>query len=258
MQAVLSVWSWFAIGVTVITGFFIQLLLAVTIPFDKRRWVCGRFFRSMGTFAARLVPQWHFRTVGNVPRHIAGRTVVVSNHSSQADPFLISLLPWEMKWLGKASLFKIPVVGWMMWLAGDIPVHRGRARSANDAMRKCAEWLDKGVPVMIFPEGTRSLDDDLLPFKDGAFRLAIETGSEVLPIAVEGTRAALPKHSWQLGKARAEVMVGTPISPQGRHIDELRDLARAQIEGMLRTLRGATSATRSQPAPAADSHPAAS
>lgn len=243
MQALISIWSWFAIVVVLLVGFVIQALLAlVTLPFDRRRYLCGRFFRLVGVTAAKLNPSWQFAVAGPLPRAVAGRTVVVSNHASQADPFLISFLPWEMKWLSKQVLFRIPVVGWMMWLAGDIPVKRGSTASAGDAMRRCKEWLDKGVPVMIFPEGTRSIDGGLLPFKDGAFRLAVDTGAQILPIAVDGTRDALPKHSWHFGKAQARVAVGQPIEVQGRSADELKSLARAQIEGLIRELRGVRSA----------------
>jgi 1-acyl-sn-glycerol-3-phosphate acyltransferase len=96
--------------------------------------------------------------------------VVVSNHESFADILLISHLPWEMKWLSKAELFRIPVMGWMMWLAGDIPVKRGFGPSAVEAMERCREALRRRVSVMIFPEGTRSRTAELLPFRDGAFR----------------------------------------------------------------------------------------
>lgn len=240
MQALISIWSWLAIALVMLFGFVIQAVLALlTFPFDKRRYLCGRFFRLLGVTAARLNPAWRFGVAGEVPRGIPGRTVVVSNHASQADPFLISFLPWEMKWLSKEVLFRIPVVGWMMWLAGDIPVKRGSTSSAGDAMRRCKDWLDRGVPVMIFPEGTRSLDGNLLPFKDGAFRLAADTGAQLLPIAVDGTHDALPKHSWHFGKAHARVAVGQPIEVRGRSVDELKSLARGQIEGLLRDLRAA-------------------
>lgn len=249
MQALLSAWSWLAIGVVILCGFFIQAALAlITYPFDRRRYVCGRFFRLMGVAAAKLVPQWSFSVAGPLPAQVDGRTVVVSNHASQADPFLISSLPWEMKWLSKASLFKVPVVGWAMWLAGDVPVRRGSPASAGEAMKLCAHWLDRGVPVMIFPEGTRSLDGKLLPFKDGAFRLALDAHAALLPIAVAGTHDALPKHSWHFGRARAQVAVGQPIPTEGRTVDELKQLARAQIEGLLRGLAATAPAS---PAPAA-------
>ncbi len=243
VQALLSFWTWFEIGLCSLLGFIIQLALGLfTLPFDKRRLVTGRCFRLVGVTASRLTPFWRFGLYGQVPRSVAGRTVVVSNHESQADPFLISHLPWEMKWLGKASLFRIPVVGWSMSLAGDVPVHRGSHRSAKGAMDRCAQWLERGVPVMIFPEGTRSRDGRLLPFKDGAFRLALDSNAQILPVAVCGTRKALPKHSWKFGFTRALVAVGTPIATAGRDLDELKAEARAQIEGLRAQMLPLTSA----------------
>jgi 1-acyl-sn-glycerol-3-phosphate acyltransferase len=240
VNALLSAWTWFEIGLTATVGFLVQLPLALfTFPFDRRRVVVGRAFRLVGVVAARLTPYWHFGVVGPTPK-VAGRTVVVSNHESQADPFLISHLPWEMKWLGKASLFRIPVVGWMMWLAGDVPVRRGDSASGKGAMALCARWLARGMPVMIFPEGTRSSEGGLLPFKDGAFRLAIETGADILPVAVFGTRAALPKHSWRFQNAYARVTVGTPLPTKGMTLADLESLkasARLQVEALRETLR---------------------
>ncbi len=245
MNALLSVWTWFEIGLVAFLAWIVQMVLALfTFAFDRRRVVVGRTFRLVGVVASRLTPFWHFAVVGPTPK-VAGRTVVVSNHESQADPFLISHLPWEMKWLGKASLFRIPVVGWMMWLAGDVPVHRGDKASRKGAMATCAKWLARGMPVMIFPEGTRSSDGAMLPFKDGAFRLAIETGADILPIAVSGTRAALPKHSWRFQYAYASVTVGTPLSTRGLTLDNLEALktsARVQVEGLRERLRGLAAA----------------
>jgi 1-acyl-sn-glycerol-3-phosphate acyltransferase len=210
----------------------------------------------MGATSARLNPFWKFAIHGT-PTPPAPRTVVVSNHESNADPFIISYLPWEMKWMAKSSLLKIPVVGWAMWLAGDIPVRRGEKDSAIQALDTCKRWLDKGVPIMIFPEGTRSKTAELLPFKDGAFRLAIEAGADVLPMAVSGTRRALPKHSWRFATARALVMVGTPISTKGMtlaDLERLKAMAREQIVSMREQLRPLTSAGEEPEKLAAEAH----
>jgi 1-acyl-sn-glycerol-3-phosphate acyltransferase len=247
MNALLSIWTWFEIGLVALLGFFVQLTLAVfTWPFDRKKYITGRCFRLIGVTAAKLTPFWHFRTYGELPKSLPKRLVVVSNHESNADPFIIALLPWEMKWLGKASLFKIPAVGWSMWLAGDIPVRRGESESAKGAMATCARWLDKGMPVMIFPEGTRSKTQDLLPFKDGAFRLAIEKDADLLPIAVSGTRHSLPKHSWRFAHAKALVTVGKPISTKGMtlaDVERLKAMAREQILAMRAALVPLTSAS---------------
>lgn len=231
-NALLSAWAWFELGFLVLAGFCVQVVLAaVTWPFDRRRIVTGRFLRLIGVAVAKLSPFWRFGVDGPATAP-SRKTVVVGNHESQADPFLLSHLPWEMKWLAKASLFRIPVAGWSMWLAGDVPVRRGEQDSARGAMAICRRWLDRGVPVMIFPEGTRSQTDDLLPFKDGAFRLAIEAGADILPVALSGTRKSLPKHSWRFQRAQARVTVGTAIATAGMTLSDvprLKDLAREQI-----------------------------
>ena len=116
--------------------------------------------------------------------------------------------------------------------------------AALQAMAVCKRWLDKGMPVMIFPEGTRSKTEELLPFKDGAFRLAIETGADVLPMAVSGTRRALPKHSWRFASSLGLVTVGTPISTKGMTLEDLERLkamAREQILALRATLLPLTS-----------------
>jgi 1-acyl-sn-glycerol-3-phosphate acyltransferase len=245
-RALLSMWTWFEIALCVIVAFPIQLVLAIfTWPFDRRRVVTGRCFRIMGVTAARLNPFWNFRVYGEIPRRFDGNTVFVSNHESQADPFLISFLPWEMKWLSKASLFRIPLVGWMLQLAGDIPINRTESDSAKGAMKVCARWLERGQPVIIFPEGTRSEDGKMRPFKDGAFRLALSTGAQIVPIAVCGTRKALPKHSWKFGFTRAMVTVGTPIPTKGRttaDLDAIKAEVRAQIVAMRERMLPHTSA----------------
>jgi 1-acyl-sn-glycerol-3-phosphate acyltransferase len=245
MNALLSIWTWLEIGLMSLVGFCIQLVLAVfTWPFDRRRVITGRCLRLVGVVSSKLAPYWRFGVHGPLPEQWPRRTVVVCNHESNADPFLISHLPWEMKWLSKASIFKIPVVGWSMWLAGDISVTRGDQDSAKGAMTRCARWLEKGMPVMIFPEGTRSKTEELLPFKDGAFRLAIELGADVLPVAVSGTRKALPKHSWRFASARGLVTVGTPISTKGMtqaDVERLKAMAREQILALRASLIPLTS-----------------
>jgi 1-acyl-sn-glycerol-3-phosphate acyltransferase len=168
---------------------------------------------------------------------------VVSNHESFADILLISHLPWEMKWLSKAELFRIPVMGWMMWLAGDIPVKRGFGPSAVEAMERCREALRKRVSVMIFPEGTRSKTSELLPFKDGAFRLAIEEGVPILPLAVSGTGTALPKHGWRFNHSSAEVRVLDPVETTGLTLADVPTLKARTRELIIQT-RDALAATR--------------
>jgi 1-acyl-sn-glycerol-3-phosphate acyltransferase len=197
----------------------------------------GRWLRRFGRTAVRLSPMWKFSVEGEAPADIARRAyVVVANHESNADPFLLSFLPWDMRWVAKEEMFRIPVIGTIMRLSGDIALRRGQRDSVRDMMSECRRTLDGGLSVMFFPEGTRSRDGVLLPFKDGAFELAIEAQVPVLPMAIEGTRACMPKGSRWLGEARASVRVLEPISTAGlgpSDVGRVRDAARAQIAAAL-------------------------
>src|SRR5919205_4349478 len=195
-QSILSLWAWLVLVICILLWFPLLLLVRLlALPFDRGNYVTGYLFRRIGPVMATLNPLWRFRYSGTMPDNPRRPYVVVSNHESFADILLISHLPWEMKWLSKAELFRIPFLGWMMQLAGDVPVKRGFGPSAVEAMARCKEILGQRVSVMIFPEGTRSTTADLLPFKDGAFRLAIEAQVPVLPLAVAGTRSAMKKGS---------------------------------------------------------------
>ena len=224
-QSILSLWAWLVLVLCILLWFPLMLvLLLVTLPFDRGRYLTGYLFRRIGPVTATLNPLWRFRYSGRLPADPRRPYVVVSNHESFADILLISHLPWEMKWLSKAELFRIPVMGWLMWIAGDIPIRRGFGPSAVEAMERCRKVLRRRVSVMIFPEGTRSRTAELLPFKDGAFRLAIEAGVPILPLAVSGTRTALPKHGWRFGRSAAEVRVLEPIETDGLTLDDVPSL----------------------------------
>ncbi len=242
-RAGLSVWTWFAVGVALVIGCLAALISFLLLwPFDRRRAVSGRAFRLGAVVGTRLSPMWRLRVYGALPAQRPRRTVIISNHESAVDMFLLSYLPWEMKWLSKASMFRIPLLGWTMRVIGDVPLVRGDPSSARRAMRQCGRWLERGMPVMIFPEGTRSMDGSLGPFKDGAFRLAIESGADVLPVAVAGARHALRKHDWRMGFARAYASVGEPISTAGMQLEDvapLKEEARRRIMALQEQCRTA-------------------
>jgi 1-acyl-sn-glycerol-3-phosphate acyltransferase len=191
-----------------------------------------------------LTPLWSFSVEGDAPPDIASKAyVVVSNHESTADPFLLSWLPWDMRWVAKEELYKVPVIGWAMTFGGDIPLRRGDGDSVRTMLAECRRALDAGISIMLFPEGTRSKDGSLLPFKDGAFDLAISAGVPVLPVALSGTRDCRPKGSKWFGRARAIAKVLPPISTEGMTKDDvarLREDARSRIAAALPELRQRT------------------
>ncbi len=216
LQRLISAWIWFATAVVTILFFFwMAIVFVFTAPFDPGRYTVGRWFRRTAVAAVAINPLWKFRTSGVTIDDPRRPYVAVANHESFADIFLISHLPWEMKWLAKEAVFKIPIMGWMMRMAGDIAVRRGERSSRAQALEACRDRLNKKVSVMILPEGTRSATGELLPFHDGAFRLAVETGSPILPMVVAGTSGAMPKGSLLFNRAVAEVRVLPPIETVG-------------------------------------------
>jgi 1-acyl-sn-glycerol-3-phosphate acyltransferase len=227
-----AIWLLFTALWTPVVG----LVYIFTAWWDDRRFWAGSTFRLGARILIALNPWWSCRTEGSIPDPDLEPFVGVSNHESLADIIIIGTLPLEMKWMSKASIFRIPFLGWMMRMAGDIPVNRGEAHSRANAFEETVRWIDRGASVMIFPEGTRSQTSEMLPFRNGAFRLAAQTKRPIQPIAVSGARDAIRKGSMLFGRADVVVRVLEPIPIDGIEgtgtlaAKELRDLARARIE----------------------------
>lgn len=236
-----SVWTWFAVIVLILLW---VPLLAIIRLFDRdpAYYTTGRWFRRLGVAMTKVNPAWTIHVdTGNVenPRN---PYIVVCNHQSLADIPVVSMLPWEMKWVGKKELFDIPISGTLMKLAGDIAVDREDRRSGAQALIKAREYLDKKCSVIFFPEGTRSKDGLVGRFNDGAFGLAIKTGLPVLPVALDGTVNALPKHSLKFGKAdniRVKVLDAVPTQGLDRKdARQLQEQVRSIIISQIAEWRG--------------------
>ncbi|MEY4513041.1 MAG: hypothetical protein RLZZ450_5163 [Pseudomonadota bacterium] len=218
-----------------------MLLDVVHIADDPTHRLAGHWLRNFGKLTSQLTPLWDFSIEGEPPPDIDTRAhVVICNHESNADPFLLSWLPWDMRWISKEELFELPLLGTLMRLGGDIALRRGDGDSVRDMLAECRATLGHGLSVMIFPEGTRSRDGTLGAFKDGAFRLAIEAQVPLLPVALAGTRSCLPKGSGALGEARAIARVLPALDTRGLTLDDvpaLREQARAAIAAAVDDLR---------------------
>ncbi len=218
-----SLWIWAASAVLVLL--WIPLLAAVRLfDRDPRHLRTGRWFRRLGRLLAKVNP-WRIRISGLDgfdPRRVY---VIVSNHQSLADIPVISHLRIDTKWLAKAELFRVPGVGWMLRMAGDIPVDRSDRRRRGRALLQCARYLREGCSVVFFPEGTRSPDGRVLPFNNGPFQLAIREKIPVLPLVVRGSGTALPRNSWLFGPTQnIELCVLKPISTEGLTEQDSQDL----------------------------------
>jgi 1-acyl-sn-glycerol-3-phosphate acyltransferase len=235
-----SVWIWAATAALVL--FWTILLAAIRLfDVDPRRLRTGRWFRRLGRVLARVNP-WRIHISGGENVDAAAVYVIVSNHQSLADIPVISHLKLDTKWLAKAELFRLPLVGWMLRMAGDVPIERSDRRKGARAMLQCARYLRQRCSVVFFPEGTRSPDGQVLPFNDGPFQLAIREQIAILPLVVEGSGAALPRNSWIFGGTQdIHLQILEAVSVDGWSIAEvsaLRDMIRQRIVDELDRLRG--------------------
>lgn len=214
MQRIISFFIWCLIGFLIVIWL---PLIAIIRIFDRDpgRYYTGRMFRKLGMALSRVNPNWKISIEGKTDINDRNPYVIVSNHMSNADIPVISNLPWEMKWVAKKELFDVPVVGWMMRLAGDIPVARGSVRETVNVFQKSKSYLDNQTSVIFFPEGTRSGSGNLTRFASGAFDLAIREKKPILPLVLDGTQGCLPKKSWVFEKdVFVKLRVLEPVSTE--------------------------------------------
>ncbi len=142
--------------------------------------------------------------------------IYMSSHQSYFDIFaLLSHLPVDFKFILKRELMNIPLLGPAMKGAGYIPIDRGDPRKAIKSMNEAAERMRNGASVLIFPEGTRSSDGRLQPFKSGGFHLALKSGCEIVPVGIAGSYRIVPKGSFRVNKGSFTLRIGRPISTVG-------------------------------------------
>lgn len=224
-------WAFFALSCVVL--FFGALaIFLVTLPFDRNRRVLHLYSCAWAQLYFWVNPLWSLRVEGreNLPWH--GPAVLVANHESLGDILVLFGLYRPFKWVSKQSVFKVPFLGWNMQLNGYVGLVRGNRESIVKMLGECERWLLRGVPILMFPEGTRSPDGEVKAFKDGAFQLALKVGCPVIPIALNGTARSLPKHGLVLREpAACHVRVLPPVDTKafGEDFAALRDHIRGLI-----------------------------
>ncbi|MCY1141063.1 lysophospholipid acyltransferase family protein [Actinoplanes sp. Pm04-4] len=236
MLRVFSVAYWAFIGITCVVFFAGAVVVwLVTLPFDRRRVVLHLYSSAWASFYVYVNPLWRLRISGRdrLPWH--GAAVLVANHASLVDILVLFALFRPFKWVSKQEIFKVPLIGWNMRLNDYVPLVRGSGASVRRMMEHCDRLLAAGSPVMIFPEGRRTTDGSLQPFKNGSFELAVRHQVPLIPVAVHGTRAALPRHGLILrDHINARVQVLPPLNPADfPDVDALRDAARQSIADAL-------------------------
>jgi 1-acyl-sn-glycerol-3-phosphate acyltransferase len=166
--------------------------------------------------------------------------IFVANHRSYYDvPALgIALKPFQLRWAAKKELLKIPFFGWGLRASRHVIVDRNKPRRAVRSLVEARERLRVGISMVFFPEGTRSRNGGMLRFKKGSFLLAVETGTPVVPVAINGSGRVLGENPWHIRGGEIEVVVGPPILVKGYTMGEVDLLGRRAREFMERHYRG--------------------
>ncbi len=238
MNVLKSILLWAFIALTLIL-FYLPALLVWTVcrPFDRRQVVFHRLTAYWAYLYALAMPGWKIRIEGR--EHIKKDRVyiIISNHQSASDIAVLFGLFRHYKWVSKPSNFKVPVVGWVMRMNQYIEIGSGTAnvrRMLEDSHRA----LEQGNSLLIFPEGTRSVDLKLGSFRDGAFLLALENKVPLLPVLLDGTGRALPKNGFLFAGRhliRVRALEEIPYeSFAGKTVRELREEMHAFYRERLR------------------------
>lgn len=223
MKHLVSFWFWVVFLTTApVCTVLGTLLLLVSLPFDSGRralhWFVTRWCYALYMHAW---PGWSVRVEGRelLP---SGPCVFVSNHQSMADIFALMGLRHQFKFVAKASLFSVPMVGWLMSMMGYVRVVRKSPTAMADMLEHCRLWLRQHMSVLIFPEGTYAMDGVLLPFKRGAFRLAMDEQVPVVPVVIQGTTDLIEGDGpWMNPHARVRVRVLPAVPPSTFGSDEV-------------------------------------
>lgn len=202
----------------------------LSLPFDKERKMVLAISRPVARMVYLFSPLWRVKVEGVENCDPTKRYVVTSNHQSFFDIPLLFFLPlWKFKFVSKIEVRKIPAIGWMLGMRGDIVIRRGTREAATTVMEEGTQHLQAGVSVAIFPEGTRTKDGEVHRFKDGAFRLAQENRVAILPCVMDDTKGLFSASGLNrrnltiriLPAIEVEEVVGTPARELAERVERI-------------------------------------
>jgi len=169
----------------------------ITLPFDKKKVILQQYTCFWGSLHFWLVPTWRLKIIDRKNLKRKKTYMIVSNHQSQLDILVNFTLFAHFKIVSKKEIFQVPFIGWNMLLNNYIQLKRGDKKSIEEMIKNCEKSIDQGNSIFFYPEGSRSKDGEIKPFKLGAFSIAQKKKIPLLPILIDGTKDALPKHSLQ-------------------------------------------------------------
>jgi len=201
------------IGLTSAVFFCVAVFIWVlTVLVDRRLILLHLFTSFWASLYVWIMPAWSVHVDGKRKTAWRRHFVIVSNHQSQLDILVAFHLFIPFKWVSKAEVFNLPFIGWNMRLNRYIRLKRGDKAGIARMFADCEKALSRGSSIFMFPEGTRSRNGELKEFKPGAFLLAKKMNVPILPVVINGTHAALPKHSLNFhGRQHMHVRMLPPI-----------------------------------------------
>jgi 1-acyl-sn-glycerol-3-phosphate acyltransferase len=238
MKAIISVFIWAGSGLLTILLFLVVFTLNILLfPFDKQKKITHMQCFWWSDLVIGLNPFWSIKARGLEHIDHQQTYVIIANHQSMADIAALYQTKMQFKWVAKASLFKVPFIGWCLSLIKHIKLTRGDFSSIKEIYHQASRWLRKDMSVLFFPEGTRSSSGEMGEFQNGAFKLAIKEKRPILPICLKNTYAVIPKGSWIFRtKVAAEVIVLEPVPTDGYGPGDfvlLKDTVRSRIKEAL-------------------------
>lgn len=240
MDTLRSLFTWIYGLLFILLMFPVTFLIWVfSMPFDKERRLVHRWMLFQGSFMAVTCPLWRLTIEGREKIKQDEAYIMICNHQSILDILLLNRLGNSFRWVSKTENYRLPILGASMRMARYIEIERGNKESVIRMMDLAVEALDKGISVMMFPEGTRSRDDQPGPFKTGAFQLALRANRPVLPIILDGTGKVLPKKGLKFSSGhRLRLKVLDPVYPSEMESSDPELLAPIFREKMVAELIG--------------------
>lgn len=222
-RVLFSIYGWTCFVLLFIVYFIlISVTFLFTFLFDKYNRIPNRILGNMAWCMLKISPAWKIEIEGTEKFNSSKPTIFIANHESFLDIPLLFQLPWKMKWVVKHSMTYIPVMGWMVKLTGQLTINRS-SKSALKKLSNLVKPLNDLVPVMIFPEGTRSLDGQVKGFKNGAFLLALEHDFLIQPIVIDGAHQILKSGS-KLFNKKGVLKISVLDSIDPRNFDGMTEL----------------------------------
>jgi len=232
-----------------IRSVFVLLLVVPIFTLIASLWVIiGVSLFRRSTSEIKAAPRWWSRTISRcsgVTVQVEGMDnlevdrpyIFAANHQSQFDIFALDgYFMVDFRWLAKKELLRIPLVGLAMKLAGTVFIDRSRGRQAMKSLAEAAQRIADGTSVVIFPEGTRSRDGFLQPFKSGGMYLAIKSGVDIVPMSIIGGFEILPKGRFLSRPGQIKIRIGKPVASSGyiqKQKQELADLLHEKVADLI-------------------------